>query len=92
MESILKKLYYAYLNQDEFLYDKNTEYSSINKKAIEVMESLEKKVSEEDYKTIIMLMDLHNESVAIETEDAFKCGFKHGVLIMIEILKDKNNL
>lgn len=90
MDTILKKIYYADLIQNQSFYDKNPEYCSINKQAIKVMELLKKNVSEDDYKTIIKLMDLHNESVAIETEDAFECGFKHGVLIMIEVLKDKN--
>ena len=89
METILKKLYYADLDRDQFFYDKNPEYRSINEKAIKVMESLEKKVSEEDYKTIMKLIELHNESVAIETADAFECGFKQGALIMIEVIKDK---
>ncbi len=52
------------------------------------MESLEKKVSEEDYKAIMKLMELNTESVALETADAFECGFKYGALIMIEVLKD----
>jgi hypothetical protein len=43
METILKKLYYADLDRDQFFYDKNPEYRSINEKAIKVMESLEKK-------------------------------------------------
>ncbi|WFR58894.1 hypothetical protein QA584_07380 [Anaerocolumna sp. AGMB13025] len=89
MESILKKLYYAYLNRDQFFYDKNPEYRNINNKAIKVMESLENKVSEEDYKTIMKLMELHTETVALETADAFECGFKYGALIMIEVLKDE---
>jgi hypothetical protein len=89
MESILKKIYYAYLNRDQFFYDKNPEYGSINDKAIEVMNSLKKKVSEEDYKTIIQLMELHTETIALETADAFECGFKYGALIMIEVLKDE---
>lgn len=89
MESMLKKIYYAYLNRDQFFDNKNLEYRSINDKAIEVMESLKKKVSEEDYKTIIKLMELHTETIALETADAFECGFKYGALIMIEVLKDE---
>ncbi|MFT4145719.1 MAG: hypothetical protein QM644_14800 [Mobilitalea sp.] len=88
MESILKKIYYAHLNQEQFFCDKNPEYRNINDNVIEVMASLEKKVSEEDYKTIMKLMELHTESVALETADAFECGFKYGALIMIEVLKD----
>lgn len=89
MDSIIKKLYYGYLNREQFFYDKTTEYYNINNKIIKVMESIEKKVSEEDYKTIIKLMELHTESVALETADAFKCGFKYGALIMLEVLKDE---
>ncbi|MGN6715523.1 DUF6809 family protein [Anaerocolumna jejuensis] len=87
MESILKKLYYGYLSRDQFFYDSAPEYRNINDKVIKVMELLKKKVSEEDYKTIIQLMELHNESAALETADAFECGFKYGVSIMIEVLK-----
>ena len=89
MESLLKKLYYGYLSRDQFFYDKNPEYRNLNDKVIKVMELLEKKVSAEDYKTIIKLMELHTESVALETEDAFECGFKYGALIMIEVLNDE---
>ena len=88
MESILKKLYYSYLNQEHFFYDKNPEYRKINDKVLKVMESIEKKVSEEDYKTILKLMELHTESVALETADAFESGFKYGALIMIAVLKN----
>lgn len=89
MESILKELYNTYLNQDQFFYDKTPEYRRINDKTIKVVESLEKKISEEDYKTIMKLMELHTEAVALETADAFECGFKYGALIMIEVLKDE---
>ncbi|BCJ93810.1 hypothetical protein acsn021_13790 [Anaerocolumna cellulosilytica] len=89
MESILKKLYYSYLNREQYFYDKNPEYRNINEKTIKAMETLEKRVSDEDYKTILKLMELHTESVAIETADAFECGFKQGALIMLEVLKDE---
>lgn len=89
MDSILKKLYYGYLNRDQFFYNKDSEYRNINNKITKVMESLEKKVPEEDYKTIIKLIELHTESVALETADAFECGFKYGALIMLDILKDE---
>lgn len=88
MESILKKLYYGYLSQDQFFYDKDPEYRNINDKVIKVMELLEKRVPEEDYKTIIKLMELHTESAALETADAFVGGFKYGALMMIGVLKD----
>ena len=52
------------------------------------MELLEKRVPEEDYKTIIKLMELHTESAALETADAFVGGFKYGALMMIGVLKD----
>ncbi len=89
MESILKKLYYSYLSRDQFFYNENLEYRSINEKAIEVMKLLEKKVLEEDYKTVEELVELHTASVAIETEDAFECGFRYGALVMLEILKSE---
>jgi predicted esterase len=89
MESILKKLYYGCLNREQYFYDKNPEYRSINEKTIKVMETLEKKVSDEDYKTILKLTELHTESLALETADAFECGFKQGALIMLEVLKDE---
>ena len=89
MESILKKLYYGYLNREQFFYDKNPEYRNLSNKAIKAMELLEKKVPEEDYKAIIKLMELHTESAALETADAFEYGFKYGALIMIEVLKNE---
>jgi hypothetical protein len=89
MESILKKLYYSYFSREQYFNDKNPEYRNINNKEIKVMELLEKKVSDEDYKEIINLMELHTESVALETADAFECGFRFGALIMIDVLKGK---
>jgi hypothetical protein len=89
MESILKKLYYGNLSRDEIFYANDPEYRNLNEKVIEVMELLKKKVTEEDYKTITKLIELHTESGALETADAFVYGFKYGTLIMLEVLQDK---
>ncbi|MGB8451783.1 MAG: DUF6809 family protein [Anaerocolumna sp.] len=88
MNSILKKLYYSNLNPDEVLYAKDTEYRKLNDQLIEVMELLKQKVTEEDYKVITNLMEIHTESGALEATNAFVYGFKYGALIMIEVLKD----
>lgn len=89
MKSILKKLYYGNLSSDQFFYYKDPEYCNINDKLIKVMELFKKKVSDEDYKAIIKLMELHTESGSLETADAFENGFRYGALIMIEVLKGK---
>ncbi|WP_334297378.1 DUF6809 family protein [Anaerocolumna cellulosilytica] len=70
------------------MHNNNPEYRNINNKEINVMEELlEKKVSDEDYKEIIKLMELHTESASLETVDAFECGFRFGALIIIDLLK-----
>ena len=53
------------------------------------MELLKKNVSDEDYKIITGLLDLHNEINAFEVVNAFKYGFKSGSLIMMEVFTDK---
>ena len=88
MESIIKKLYYGDLGRDQLLCAKDPEYRNLNNKVMKVMELLEEKVPEEDYKTIVKLMELHTGSAALETADAFVSGFKYGALIMMELLKD----
>lgn len=91
MESILKKLCYGKFNLDEVIYSKDPEYHRLNNKAIEARELLKKKVSDEDYKIITDLLELHNEIGAFEVADAFKYGFKYGSLIMMEVLSDKES-
>lgn len=89
MESILKKIYYSNIRQDEINYTNSPEYQNFSNKIIEVMELLKKKVGDEDYKTIVKLIELHTESGAFESADAFACGVKYGALIILEILKEK---
>lgn len=89
MESILKKLYYSNITQDEINYTNTPEYQNYSHKIIEVMELLKKKVGDEDYKTIVKLIELHTESGAFESADVFACGVKYGALIMLEVLQEK---
>jgi hypothetical protein len=89
VESILKNLYYGKFNPDKFIDSKEPEYLKLCNKALEVMKLLRKNVSDEDYKIITDLLDLHNEMNAFEVVGAFKHGFKSGSLIMMEIFTDK---
>lgn len=89
MDSILKKLYYGRFNLDEVIDSKEPEYLKLCNKALEVMELLRKNLSDENYKTITDLLDLHNEINAFEVAGAFRYGFKSGSLIMMEIFTDK---
>lgn len=89
MESILKNLYYGKFNPDEVIDTKEPEYLKLCDKALEVMKLLKKNVSDEDYKIITDLLDLHNEISAFEVVGAFKYGFKTGSLIIMEIFAGK---
>jgi hypothetical protein len=88
MKSILKKLYYSNLSPDENLYNEDSEYLKLNDQIVENIELLKRKVSDEDFKIITTLLELHTAAGSLDTANSFVNGFKYGSLIMLEVMND----
>jgi hypothetical protein len=89
MESILKKLYYDTLSFDDINRPTDPKYSILIEESIKAGNILKEKISDEDYKIILNLFDIHNDIGGYEAAEAFVNGFKYGSLMMLEILSDK---
>ena len=92
MKTILEKLYEGNIYPDEFIIPKDPEYRPLNQKISDTIETLKKKLSEDDYNQLENLLDLRSQSSSMDAAASFMYGFKLGAVIMIEVLTGKEEL
>lgn len=85
MKRILEELYRGNLNPEERMIPTDPEYRQINRKLSELMVEAKQRFSEDDFKTLEEILDLHGESSSMVASEAFGQGFRMGALVMVEV-------
>lgn len=92
MKTILHELYEGKLYPEERTVSKDPEYRPLNRKISDMISIWKGKLSEEDYRQLEDLLDLHSASSTMENTESFVCGFKLGALVMMEVLAGKEDV
>jgi cytochrome c553 len=89
MKSILEELYYGKVYPAEASAASSEEFMRENKKSNEFMETLTKKLSEDDFKALDEYLSQRNVTSSLTQVQVFKYAFKLGSLIMTEVFMGK---
>ena len=92
MKPILEELHAGNITPDELILPKDPQYRPVNQKISESMKIWQTKLAETDFQQLETLLDLRDQSSAMETSAAFAYGFKPGALIMIEVLNGREEV
>lgn len=92
MPSILEELYAGNILPYETIVSRNPNYRPLCRQISAAMENWCKKLSDEEFRELEDLMDLHAEANSMHTAAAFTHGFKLGAAILAEVLADKEEL
>lgn len=85
MKSILEELYRGNLNPEERMIPTDPEYRQLNRKLSNLMVEAKQRFSEDDFKTLEEILDLHGETSSMVASEAFVQGFRMGALVMVEV-------
>jgi hypothetical protein len=92
MKPILEELHAGNITPDELIVSQDPQYRPVNQKIAASMKIWQTKLAEADYQQLEALLDLRDQSSAMETSAAFAYGFKLGALIMIEVLNGREEV
>ena len=86
MKPFLEELYYGHIRPFERIVPQDPEYRPLNRKISDIKETLQTKLSAEDYQALKELLELYCNSGVLESAASFGYGFKLGALVMLEVL------
>lgn len=92
MKSIMKMLYDGELYPAEKLVPKNPDYRKFYRELSELRESLNAHLSEDAKKSLERMNDLYQDIESMTDEESFIYGMKLGMLLMMEVLRENNDL
>ena len=92
MKPLLEELYYGHIRPFERIVPQDPGYRPLNQKISDIKETLQEKLSAEDYQALAELLGLYCDSGVLEAAASFGYGFKLGALMMLEVLGGKGEL
>ncbi|WP_440109567.1 DUF6809 family protein [Paenibacillus sp. QZ-Y1] len=85
MGSIIEEIYYGNLRPEESIVPQDAEYRELNKKVTVYIETLQSKLSKNDFEDLEQMMDLIDQVHSLYSAACFVQGFKTGAMIMAEV-------
>ncbi len=92
MKTLLEELYNGNVFPNELIVPRDPEYTRLNAKISEAIETWREKLSADDFKRLDSLIDLVGESGYLVETDTFIYGFRLGAGIMLEVMAEKDSL
>ena len=88
-KTLLEELYRGNLRLDEGTVPDDPEYQVLTQQISDAMEAWEKQLPADHYAQLTTLMELQCQTIAMEAAMAFRCGFKLGAAILLEVVSGK---
>ncbi|QUL53339.1 hypothetical protein KDC22_23465 [Paenibacillus tritici] len=92
MRSLLEKLYHGSLHPNENVIPTDPQYTILNKRISEIIETWKGQLSEEEFDELEAFLDLYAQAHGMELASIFKYGFRLGAGIMVEVLTGEEEL
>jgi hypothetical protein len=87
--SLLEDLYYGKICQNEQICFNDPEYAQNSKLISERIQTLQAKLSPEDFTVFEEIMDLNSLLISISSASAYTLGFRTGAVMLVEVLEHK---
>ncbi len=88
-KTLLEELYRGNLRLDEGIIPDDPEYQDLTRQIIDIMDAWKEELPADRYDQLETLMELQCRTIAMEAAMAFRCGFKLGAAIMLEVVSGK---
>ena len=86
--STISDLYYDNLCLSNRIYNKNSDLYKTQMKLTDMVEEFSNKLSSEDKKIFIEIIDMYTKTSSLLEHDAYTIGLKFGIRLMHEVFQD----
>jgi ATP-dependent protease ClpP protease subunit len=92
MKSILEALFEGELSPAGMITPDTPEYHQVNNEIVQLTQTWQKKLPENDYQSLEELLELINQSNMMEAAASFSYGFRLCVALLVDALTDRGEL